>query len=53
MIGLKDVCESPNFVAFTSGCDLDHNPLMANSISSPSEGQLEAFYAPFTGPSVY
>jgi hypothetical protein len=26
---------------------------MANSISSPSEGQLEAFYAPFTGPSVY
>ena len=49
MIGLDDVCKSPNFAACTSGSD--HNPLVANGILSPTEEQ--AFYAPFTSPSVY
>ena len=50
MIGLDDVCESPNFAACTTS-RLDHNPLVANGILSPTEEH--AFYAPFTSPSVY
>ena len=49
IVGLEDVCESPHFATSTSRPD--HDPLLANGISSQTQDQ--AFYAPFASPSVY